>query len=379
MLGYEIERLVPFSSGELIFDHHVLATDEKGCSKVGVVLVQKQRIERYLNICRACGFEISNFQVRIAALANLISFRNATLYDKESEMANYTILSVEKGLLEIGRIENNALVFSRGIELPEGDRNALISEAEKTEELHKREFNEPLFQNTIIAGDSSVFSGMEERFDIKSEISPSEVFETETSRIGCDSPFALSLGLALNDHPTSRIKFDLLPTELREKKSRKKLLKWLASALGLFAVVVILAYSNVYALFLVKKNRIEHLQKQISALKPLGDEIKKMRDKVIVVQKQMDTRNSPLQILSEIVQTTPADISLNSFHLDFSGRLTITGEATEFSKPYSYVSLIEDSERFEDVSAQYVTRKRVGDQETVIFKIACDVVNFEEE
>jgi hypothetical protein len=90
-------------------------------------------------------------------------------------------------------------------------------------------------------------------------------------------------------------------------------------------------------------------------------------------------RNSPLDILCEIVKITPPDISLNSLHLDFAGRVTLGGEATEFSKPYTYVSILENSKRFKNAATQYVTRKRIGDQETIVFKISCDVDQLPEE
>jgi Tfp pilus assembly protein PilN len=391
MLSYEVARLVPFSAEDVVIDFQCLSTDEKGYSNINAVIVQRARIQRYIDICQAAGFEPADFQIRTSALANLVSFKNAQISATDSDdnaRHAYTLLSVEEDLLEIARIEDTNMVFSRGVELPRKDEHLLVAEIIKTKDFYEKECGGSLFDSAVMSGDPNLLSALRETFQPMREsaiqLSPSDVLQIKPSKgsespdLAFDSRFSVSAGLALHNCPTSLFRYDLLPGELKERKARKALRDWTLIVSGLFVAVVLLTYFNAWALFTIKENRIKQLQREIASLKALGDEIKTMRSKIMVIREQMDMRNSPLEILSEVIRITPADVSLNSFHLDVGGKLTLGGETIEFSIPYRYVSILENSERFNNVTTQYVTRKRIGDQETVIFKISCDVVPAEE-
>lgn len=389
MLSYEVEQLVPFNSEDLILDYQMLSTDEKGYSTINVFILQKVIIQKYMKLCQECGFEPSKFQIRIGALVNLLNYMIETNKLDLSEHNIYSIFSIEDDTIEIGTIENKCLIFSRGVRLSSNNIDVLMTEIKKTEESYNREFNRSLFQDKCFIEDYSVSPDVKESFKSTisnySEINLGDIFNVASNKgdnpeiTNFDARYAVAGGLALQNYPTSIIDIDLLPEEIKDAKDVKAIRKSAVEFSILLIGIIILIYFNINTIFMIKENKIKYLQKQITSLKPIGSEIKKMRAKILVIYDQIDMRNSPLEILTEIVKVTPPDISLNSFHLDISNRLTLGGEAMDFSKPYKYIATLEQSKYFKNVSSQYVTRKRIGEQVTVIFKITCNVVKFGEE
>ena len=95
-----------------------------------------------------------------------------------------------------------------------------------------------------------------------------------------------------------------------------------------------------------------------------------MREVIKLVQSQLETNRSVFDLITQIVRITPSDISLNSFHYDYNGKLFLAGETPRFSRPYEYVTILENDEYFKDVTVEYATRRQIGEQETIVFKIS---------
>jgi hypothetical protein len=99
----------------------------------------------------------------------------------------------------------------------------------------------------------------------------------------------------------------------------------------------------------------------------MGGLVTKYR-KLGLVKNFLYQRKIPLFFLSELYKITPQQIALNYINIDDSGTIIIRGQGAMLSDTFKYVSTLENSKFFKDVTTKYTRTKKIQDRDVTEFE-----------
>ena len=163
---------------------------------------------------------------------------------------------------------------------------------------------------------------------------------------------------------------NLIPEEVKLRLALEERGRDIIKA-GVLIMTIILFICGIFLVHIYLKS--EYLNKLASKFKGLNDEASQIENdfsKVRIIRNYLSVRGLSLNILSELYDLTPLEISLTSIRLKEKGAFSIRGEASSMSAVFSYVNDLEKSMFFKTVKTKYTSKKKVDNQELVDFEIA---------
>ena len=111
------------------------------------------------------------------------------------------------------------------------------------------------------------------------------------------------------------------------------------------------------------------MQENSQINKEMGDLLSQYK-KTDFVRNYLYHRKLPLAFISELQKITPAQIAINSISMDEFGKVSLRGQGVQLSDVFRYVSVIESSKYFKDVTTKYTRSKKVKDKEITDFEVS---------
>jgi len=378
MAQWQAAKLLPYKIDEIVVSHQLLKTDESGFSYVLLIIIPRNIIKKFTDICDALKLQPQAITFTSEGLSNWC----VELQPEIATETDFALIDIEKDNIEVVIFQDKQLIFSRSLSFinteNENEANNKIIEEVKlsVESYYKQEMSKPI-KKIILTGEKSIISDLSRFFKSSFDL-PVEVVDhmnnlslgDKVDKTVLSQNISLSSisGIALSEkYP----KINLLPPEIKEKilfqQKKKELHKTVYLAISAILLFCVIFGYNFYN----KKNIIADLNIQLEKVNPSAKEIQDIKNKIRIVNMQIDNDNSCLEILREIHRITPKDIYLNTFIFQEADEVVLKGTSPSMSLVFSFVPILNSSPFFENVQVRYATQRKMQAAESTDFEIVC--------
>jgi Tfp pilus assembly PilM family ATPase/Tfp pilus assembly protein PilN len=380
----EIERIIslqashylPYPANELITGYQIIATDREGYSEVNLVIVHKNAIEHYIKVF--AEINIKNIKIILSSygLTNLLS------YIEPGETQVTMAVDIALPRVELAIIERDRLLFSRSFNIAQKEQNwqnVLVEEINKTKDAYLKEISRKEPNKIVLVGATKNFGKLAEILGKQLALPIQElsywdkikVSEKFLNRIpALDDSLAALTGLGLKDIPDS---LNLLPQNIKEvsKKTLQRQEIFRQSAF-IFCILLILGLGVAKNLH-NKEMYLKLLRGELKKIEQEAKSLEEIEKRFAYLENRLQKRPSSLDILYEIHQNIPAQISLINFIYEEDNQVSLHGQAPELNSVFDFVSRLEKSATFKNfnIKVRYATKKKIQSQEVIDFEIAC--------
>ncbi len=379
IVALQASRYLPYPANELITGYQVISADKDGYSALNLVIVHKDAVGRYIKIFQA--LKIKDFSITLSSygLCNLYSYLNNPTGPKAIMIIDADLPQVEVAIISQGK-----LLLSRAIKINQQEKDwqrLLVEEIKKTQDAYLKENRQAQDNHP---GKIVIFG------PTKSSVSFQEVLKKEglavevlpywekislsqgflNSILNTDASPATLIGLGLKDVPES---LNLLPDEIKAQvKKLTQRREGLSLALRIIGIVVVLGLAisrnlDNKAIYLKQLNL--ELKKVEKDARPLDDVEKRLK----YMESQLQKKPSSLDILYELNQTMPSDVSLVSLSYEEEREVILRGQAHELTPVFEFVGRLEKSPVFKNFNTKvrYASKRATTSGEVIDFEIIC--------
>jgi Tfp pilus assembly protein PilN len=382
MLGYEVPGLVPYDSGDIVYDYYLAKTSENGYVGAYVVIGQREQALKDA----LCAAEAGLFPQRLMATSS--AFLNWFLHYREGRFGQPEILAVLCAeFLEVLVVASDRILFSRSVPLGSGPTDI---EAETAAELARSLQLYSASEAYAVPSGVSILSDMPALkgrvLDVAAACSAPVSWLTEdtedalflghTFQDGDSLPpskRALLLGalLPFRDHPA--ISLNLLPEHLLERRRRWGTWVRLAANTGVLALNLFLVGLLCSSAGDVEEARLQALERERQELGPASAEVTRKRDQMTLMKRALQTQQSSLMLLAELHRITPTEVAISRLTFGEGGNVRLEGHATELSHVFAFMNILQGSPRFEAVNYIQGGAATVGDRKYARFVLEMHV------
>ena len=96
-----------------------------------------------------------------------------------------------------------------------------------------------------------------------------------------------------------------------------------------------------------------------------------MNNNINIIKKQLDMRGTSVDVIRELYRLIPANISLTIFDFEENKSCTLRGTSDELSNVFAFITILENSQYFENVTVRYATKRAVKRKTLTDFEIVC--------
>ena len=352
LVGFELERHLPFPAEEAVYDFQVLEAKPASPTRVLLVALERRTLERVQRLLKEAGLVPRLVDLGLHSLAALGGGADGA----------HLHLRPEEGELAI--IRDGRLLLSRAFPLPGGDgpeRGRVLAE-----ELRRSLEALPEGARATVA--QLTLTGDEEPADaaaIDLPLAPSSPvpsgLQRQLARLG-DGRLLPALAIALRRPRRGRLRTNLLPEALRPRPFPVLEL----ATVGLLLLSLALALAEPVATTLRDERYLARLNRAIEGLAPEVREVERVvaglerrRQELETLKRLRDRAIDPLPVLKELTELLPGDVWLTNLTLDQKG-LELAGFATAASP---LIPLLEGSPTLDRVEfTSPVTTRRDKEQ-----------------
>ncbi len=385
MVELQIGKQTPYSTNEIVSDYQIVYTSPDGYSRVMLVIVHIDIVNRYFRVLEKAGLKPARIGLSSEGTLN---WCRLSYQEKKVEDEPYLLVDVDNTESNFIAILNNKIIFDRNISLGFSQsvedmdkwQKELIEEINRSIYAYQNEMVNKDISKIVIGGSERVTAKLNdnllrESFNLPVEITPQfkniPVTKEALDLYGGDlKDISLSslIGLAFiygKEH------INLLPHEIKLERTMKKRAKDLY-LLGILLALILIATSSVFLeKFYSRERYLTQLKNKIASIKGEADDLGLMKEKMEIVKSRSDAKGSVLNILYEAYNVISPDMYLLSVSFDGKHILTLRGSSSVMSEVFKFVNELEKSEYFENVKTKYVSKNIVKGEETAEFEIIC--------
>jgi Tfp pilus assembly protein PilN len=383
-LPSEIEKIVnlqapsflPYPANELVTGFQIIASDRQGHCGVNLVIAHRGAIERMLAFFEKLQSSCVSIILSSYGLCNLYNVA------AKNQTTPVMLLDIDSEQAEVVLVGNRKMFFSRVFRFSQGqpDRGSiLVDEINKTRDVYIREVAQEAPAKIVLLGSRTA---NEPFIDIlqKQTAYPFQVIsyqdipglgESIAQRAATsDVSVASLLGLGLGSFDEY---LELLPQAVKQQRrsSRQRQEYVHSTLLGLGLVLITAAamtrhLDNKIAYLVTLKDKLGQVTRDA---KPLEDIERRFR----TFADQSQKRLSALDVLRELYQIVPAQVTLTRFTYEESNQISLHGQTPGMDAVFMFVSALEKSRLFENftVKINYATQKKMQSGQAIDFEIMC--------
>jgi Tfp pilus assembly protein PilN len=308
MVGFELERHLPFPPADALFDFEVLPSEAGRPTRVLLVAVERRSQERVRQLVRDAGLAPRLIGVAIHSLARLVT---------GDPRRGRIVVWLEATNAELAVVVHGRVVASRQFPVPaDGEARTQRLESELTRtlaalaETDRREIAE------VVVGGLPTPALAVEGLRVHVGIQPPPDFTA------LDDASLPALAVALERPGRKTPAANLLPEELRPRPFPWPLAATAALALfalGLGAAIPAVTFLKERRALAALDARIAHLAPQVDRAERLAADVERARREVVTLRSFEDQGLHPLPVLRELTNTLPGDAWLTNLSLDRTG------------------------------------------------------------
>jgi Tfp pilus assembly protein PilN len=348
MVGFELERHLPFPRGEAVFDFELLGAAPGRPTRVLLVAVERRVEARVHALLREAGLVPRHVGIAVHALARRLAPVSG---------AGRIVLWTEAGDAELAVVTRGRVVASRGFALPaeaEARARALRDEINRT--LATLDEADRATLADVVAVGPSLPPGSWSELPVRADPEPGGRI------LAAGDASRAALAVALERLGRRRPVASLLPDALRPRP-----FPWPVAATAALALLALLfAGASPAITFWRERGLLASLDAEVARLAPavqraerLAADVERARRELLVLRGFEAQSVQVLPLLRELTETLPADVWLTSLTADRTG-VELAGFANAASQ---LIPLLEASPRLERVEfTSPVTKGRDREQ-----------------
>lgn len=384
MIDLQVTKQVPYPKEDIVLDYIVTNKDASGYADVLVVAAHKEVLERYYKIFEGAGLHLSKLTLSSQGLINWQVYQENKAKQKNTHPM--AIVNVDSAHSEIAFYHQQKLLYSRSISFGAKDLNAekiaaFLEEISLTLATYTKEsIGEEIVQITLVSCATEI-GLLKEKLSVEFKLPVTLLKPTDnvllrknlnlplTEKMGVS--LCVGLGLVLDD---SEKIVDLMPKAVsgRREVSRRRQ-EW-AKFISLIFLVACLCLGVLGVKAYKRSSYLWQLQKNINASEPAVSQIKEKIRRLQFIKERLNPSGSALDVIRELYNLTPTDVSFITIFLDESGALVLQGVAQTSSGVNTLQKNLASSPFLQNVALQYSTKRKVFNGELTDFKITCQIL-----
>lgn len=382
MIGLQLVNQVPYAREDIVFDFSVLGKDPSGYAKILVVVAHKDIINKYLKMFNEIDLVPYQLTLSSSGISNWYTEKEARVSSGDSTILS--LINIDHSHSEVCFCRKGQLLFSRSInfgirDLQPENMAAFMEQISLTFGAYKKEQMGEDIDKIIVISRSREASALKEELE-KYYPKPIEIL-TSLSDIPCETSFDLSsfraeegislissLGF-LFDNLQEQI--NLMPMEMLTVK-RQRIKRRAIFQVIFLAILVIVFIIGAFGVGVYQDaDYLKKIEKQIEGTKA---EVKKAERKtqfLRFVKDNLQNRALIADVIKELYDLAPEEISFRSLNVDVKGVLTIQGFADKGVRVNQFQEALVGSVLFQEVNLKYATKRKRFKKEYIDFQIIC--------
>lgn len=383
MVGFQLVNQIPYTLDDVVYDQIVLEREASGYTRVLVMVIHKEVIQRYLNFFNKWGIKLKYLTISSLGLMAWLAYQ-----EKEKSidtLSAVVVMNIDVVHTEICFCYNQKLIFSRNIALGARDLNeenmvGLLHQLELSLGSYKKENMGPEVSRVVIVSSFKEVAFLKERIEEEFKL-PAQVLG-DTHHIAFHKNVALasyqsqgvsfSVCLGLVQTPVKNL-INFIPSEVQDtEKSKLRQQEWVKLLLFLFVALALSA--GILGVDIFRKEVfLKQLEKKHQEIKLKVTKAKGMMDAVTLLDKEFSQRIFVPELVEKLYQFLPQGVTLRTLELDEKGFLTLQGYAKLGSEVNTLQSNLVKSANFKEVNLQFATKRKIFNYELTDFKITLQI------
>jgi Tfp pilus assembly PilM family ATPase len=386
MVDLQIGKQTPYSSDEIIKDYHILDSHMEGYSRVLLVIVHRDVVQRCFKILEGAGLSVEKVGFSSEGLLGWGSF---VCTEAMSASKTGVLIDIDHDTIDFEVVANGSPLFNRSLSLGLSDaslsgpawQNKFVEEVTRAIYAYQNEVTDREVEKVVISAGLSARQKLDEAFLREKIALPVEIIDQLGKLSKTDSALASYNSLSAKNlsfsslfgttHIFDKQVIDLVPQEVRMERSFKERGKDIYR-IGIISVFILLLVSSLFLGRLYNKERyLNQLNAKLSEIKDNAAALSSMARETALVRGRVSTRGMALDLLHEVYKAVLPELHLTMVVFDGKENMILRGDSNIMSEVFNFVSKLEESEYFKNVQARNTTQRRDKDKEVVSFEILC--------
>ncbi len=358
MVQFQAEKQLPYSKEELVTAFKVIGSNKDGYSRVMLVLVHQDVINKQLELLS--DLKLNPEYIELSSQATASAF----IKEHPEIKQPVALIDIDMFSVDVQVIFNGELVYTRNVSLSESrTQESPLEEITKSLNFYNKDNKEitSIFISEKVH--NKLRENLSKEFDMPVEIfNPAENL-TETSLCSIIGLIRSFPNVLLNVLP------DEIKTQKQIREKRKHYLVLVSQCVGILLLILSISMGIIYD----KQNTLKWLDIEIRKTNPIAKQVNKRAERLRVIKKQIDTKNSCLDILHELHKIIPDTISFSTLDYQLNNTLKIKGQSKALSDALGLIDILEKSSYFKNVRLKSSNMRRLRNMEVANFCIQCEI------
>ena len=384
MIEFQASQELPYQKEDLIIDYLIVGKDSSGFSRVLLAIVHRDVVNRYLKIVESLKLKPNSFILSSQGISKWFK-----VYQEQAEQAQQKIailMDIDTNTTDLCFFSGNQLLFSRSIsfgirDLKDKNPDNLLKQIHLTIAAYKKEKLADDVSKIILMPYSDNIQDLakvlENKFLVPTEVIDPQIIISKENKVSLPIQVAKSevsssviFGIAASEKGGF---IDLLPQEVHRKQKIQIRNKELIS-LGVILVLAIISIVLTMFIKIHKKEQyIKTLKSSLIRIDSEARETVQMIKKLDLIKQRQNPKFSTIDIIYELYNLLPENMSLSILELDEQGYLFLEGVALVMSDVFSFQGRLDKTIYFSNVKVKNTSSRRTRKGELIDFNIVCQL------
>jgi len=381
MIELQLINEIPHALNEIIFDYHIIETQESGHTKILCVIVHQDIAQRYVKILQDADLPFKMMTLSSFGLLRWYQKYLDQTYNKKRDRS-IALINLDFKHSEICFIKDSSLLMSRPINV-----GYKTIQSEGLDALMKQiELSLHMYQDEMLGEDLKriiLLSSLEDSLPLREQMSrltkipiiierphslvdhyvhsSADAFAEETAT----TSVAPLLGLS---YPEGKHHLLLTPPKIKERHKQKFLMRQWAMFAALTMLVCALYSTH---LIIQKQYNSMNLKALITKIKSIDSEFKEAKARmstIKAIEKKEGVKIFHLDLVASLNEITSDQVSFRNIHFN-NRNLTIEGYAKSVADLNEFQNSLVKSPLFEDVDLKHSKRVNIFKKTLTDFKL----------
>ncbi len=370
MLEFELPRLVPCGTRRWTWDYAIVDRKEDGASEVLVFLSPLSVVEAALRQAHAVGIEPRLVTIDAALHALALAHPQGR---GEPDLCGYVWW--DYGSMDFLLMKGRRLAFLRGARIRGSNSQGLdAAELEVGRSLALLREHEawPAALPLHVGGTNPEVPHLVERLGRTAGVQVCDGTARESAGAGPRTAGAVRPGYWRAGNALVA-GVNLLPQHLKEKNDRARQ-RQQTMRHGLRTCLVILLMLVCLRASLWRTTQVLHQYEQrLSEIAPLAQKLQFLQGQLQMIQTQVHGSVSMLDIIGQLYQILPQDVTLHYLGIDQTGQVVIRAQAKRLSQAFDCIDPLERSHYLANVRQNYAHLREMEGQVLIDFELRADL------
>lgn len=350
MLHLQIDRLTPLPLEEVVYDYEPLEVSASQ-TRVLVAIARKDAVNERVETLETAGLPPEVVSVDALAVFRELIKREVLPRDEKIN----ALVGLSPAMASIIVYSSGAPMVIRSILLGSEYLGSPEGQSALREELERTLVAAQIERSQLEHGRVTFLTRVDELRSTAEQVGAAWTTPVEILSNGAAPSTAVSLGLqsaAASAHGAVA-GLNLLPDEWRQRRRAARTKRRLITCGIAIAIVYVLALATFFSFVAARGAKKARLDAQIKALTPQYDEAKQLREQLLAMQRQLDTKTSALEAMREVSTLMPDNLKLSKFQFrkdPTETTLTLQGQAQSASLAIDFSGRLKQSPLFSKIA-----------------------------